>query len=786
MKKLLAILLLGFSSVYAQTVTAETTTPNLITSGTNHTWTGVTTGTLPSNYMPGGPTPLYDPAANSITFSYGSPRTVAQTIAINNALSSVGAGVKINGYNYSYDARNMNGDNRQNGVDSFTVNTKMTSNTGSTLLSSTENYNTKFEWTSFSGSRTANTPYELNAVGNLQFSVTGADNGYWGGYFGPQVRNVNMNLRYTVDPCATNPAYSTNCANYGSVSTSGNLVPNPAGYAVYGSMIDQTYAINQALAQSGSNVMIHGFQWGYVANANGPYCGSWDMGLLGCWDWRTPSVSTNVNITSNTGASLYNVSRTYQNSYNTTNYSYLFPSSKNLTTLGSFGFTASTNDAAYVGQMWSKALYTPDPCTVDPLSSASCPGYQQALLNQQCPANPLYSSACPGYAQALFTQQCNANQMSNPSCPGYAAAYLTYQCSINPLYSTTCSGYQQAYHDQQCSISPLYASDCTGYSRAYHDQQCSISPLYASDCTGYTQAYLNQQCSINPLYSTQCNGYAAAYKSQQCSANPLYATDCPGYTQAYFSQQCTLNGLYDRACPNYGDAYAKANILNITSTTSTVTSTAPAPVATTTSTTTAMTSDPVAALAPVIADPVVNNVVTTAKPSAASTETSPAAAVKLVAPAPAPAAAVAQADTKKDDKKDETKSNGNSNTSNSPSADSKPSDQPKSNREALAERRREDAKKEAVAKGKDLANEMGKASDMEAQKAIQNVVIQAMGFTPGFDTYNKAMLPDAQFYRPYQVYGGQVNVDNRNISRRLMSGSDAKHQEMIDSQYREK
>jgi hypothetical protein len=85
-KKLLAICLLGFPSVYAQTVTATTptvqTTPNLITSGTNHTWTGVTTGTLPNNYMPGGPTPIYDPASNSITFSYGSPRTVAQTIAI--------------------------------------------------------------------------------------------------------------------------------------------------------------------------------------------------------------------------------------------------------------------------------------------------------------------------------------------------------------------------------------------------------------------------------------------------------------------------------------------------------------------------------------------------------------------------------------------------------------------------------------------------------------------------------------------------------------------------------
>ena len=62
MKRFLATVLLGFASlVNAQTVQ---TTPNLITSGTTHTWSGVTTGSLPENYMPGGPTPIYDPATN--------------------------------------------------------------------------------------------------------------------------------------------------------------------------------------------------------------------------------------------------------------------------------------------------------------------------------------------------------------------------------------------------------------------------------------------------------------------------------------------------------------------------------------------------------------------------------------------------------------------------------------------------------------------------------------------------------------------------------------------------
>lgn len=777
MKKFLAILLLGFSSlVSAQT---EQTTPNLITSGTTHTWTGVTTGSLPANYMPGGPTPIYDPSTNTVSFSYNANATVAQSIAINNALGNAGAGVKINGYNYSYEVRNMNGDNRQGGVDTLNVYQSLIGTNGATLLSSQQTYNTKFEWQTVSGSKTATTPIEMANASYLSFKMVGGDNGYWAGYFGPQVRNVNMSLKYTVDPCATNPAYSPTCANYGTVNYSNNLVPNPSGYAVYGSSIDQTYAINQALQQSGSGVMIHGFQWGYVANANGPYCNAWD--IFGCWGTIiTPSVNTNVNITDNNGNSIYSVNRTYTNSYNTTSYQYLFPSSRNLSTLGSFKFTATTNDAAYIGDMWSKAVYTPDPCTVNPLSSTSCPNYQQAFLEQQCASNPLYSTQCAGYAAAYFTQQCTANQLYNPSCPGYAAAYLTYQCSVNPLYSTTCSGYQQAYHDQQCSINPLYATDCTGYSQAYHDQQCRLNPLYATDCVGYRNAYHDQQCSINPLYATDCTGYASAYLAQQCSINPLYSTSCSGYASAYFSQQCSLNGLYDRTCPNYSEAYAKKMLLeqqgtaSIVATAGVVAQTAPTVDTTTTSTATATPS----ATGSTTVDKAITPTTTTTNSAAA-----PAAPVQLVAPPPPPAGPIAPQQQAQQEKKPEGPKPEGGQPAPQMAQGGPQGEKPQPTaRQALAERRAEAAKREAVEKGKNLANEMGKAADMEAQKQIQDVVVQAMGFTPGFDSYGKTFVPDSIGYRPYSVYNNQKNIDNR-ANLRMFGGSDAKHNEMVDSQY---
>jgi hypothetical protein len=260
-----------------------------------------------------------------------------------------------------------------------------------------------------------------------------------------------------------------------------------------------------------------------------------------------------------------------------------------------------------------------------------------------------------------------------------------------------------------------------------------------------------------------CPAYQTA--TTQCSANPLYGTYCPGYAFAY---SCSQDGLYSNQCPNYSEAYAKKNILNIGSTTTTTNTTSSTIVL-------AQASDPVAQAAPVVADPVVNSVVTTRSTSATS-ETNPAAAVKLTVPSTTTATAVQEAATTKENKKAETTT-----TAPAPKDGVRP-ERPTTAREAVAEQRREAAKKEAVQKGKDLANEMGKAADMQAQMEVQNVVIQAMGYTPGFDNYGRFILPDGQAYRPYTIYNNQRTVDTP-AGRGLFGGSDSVHQQMIDSQY---
>ena len=88
---------------------------------------------------------------------------------------------------------------------------------------------------------------------------------------------------------------------------------------------------------------------------------------------------------------------------------------------------------------------TGDMCLVDPLSSPTCAGYQEAYTTLQCSSNPLYSSSCVGYAVAYFNQQCGLNALYDSSCPGYTQAYFNQQCSLNPLYDRRCSGYEAAY-----------------------------------------------------------------------------------------------------------------------------------------------------------------------------------------------------------------------------------------------------------------------------------------------------------------------------------------------------
>ena len=93
------------------------------------------------------------------------------------------------------------------------------------------------------------------------------------------------------------------------------------------------------------------------------------------------------------------------------------------------------------------------------------------------------------------------------------------------------------------------------------------------------------------------------------------------------------------------------------------------------------------------------------------------------------------------------------------------------------------ARKEAAQRGTEAVKESAQAATMTQQVAVQSTIVAAMGFNPAFDAYATVTLPDAAFYRPYTIYGGQRTVDNVAVSRRLLGGSDQLHQRMVDQQF---
>jgi hypothetical protein len=588
----------------------------------------------------------------------------------------------------------------------------------------------------------------LADAGSLGIQFVANDNGSWGGYYGPQVRDVEMTVNYTtapLDPCVVNPQSSPSCPGYTIISD--NQVPFPNHWTTAGQGINQTYAINQALSSVGAGVVIHGFNYGYQYNLGSSYSQCTAFNQDGSCSWTmsfNPRVDVNFKIRSSTNSLLYDVthSETGNNTGNRSrDYQYRFANPRSITELGNIGYSATTAGNSTIFGMYSQAAYTIDECVANPLSSTTCSGYAQAYLDQQCSANALYSTQCTGYAQAYFDQQCSTNALYSSQCAGYAQAYFNQQCTTNSLYSTACPGYATAYYNYQCSANPLYHTGCTGYAQAYFDQQCSLNTLYNSQCPGYADAYYVQQCTVSPLYDSGCTGYAQAYFDQQCGLDPLYNSQCTGYREAYALKYIVIEKPKAEETVSVG-VIATAN-------------TAPA----------AAEPAPPTAPAPMA----------TASPAESAT-----APVQLVPP-PAPVAAAAPAESKKEPKS----ADATSSTASGGGSGSK--EQPKTTRQALAERRMEAAREKAAAAAKQnpaaMAAQMDTAGSMEQQVELQSVVLGAMGFVAGFDTYSRSTIPDAVGYKPFDIYPGQRNIDSP-AARLLLVRSDRIHQDMVDSQYK--
>lgn len=159
-----------------------------------------------------GPNPIVRPGDN-INFSFGNS-FIYQSQAVASLLPNNGTGLVVNGYNFSFTAKNGNGwdDGR---TDSLYAIVNFWDKTQSSLLyNKTYDLNYKFNWTTFNFSETFNKALPVPDLGQVQYGFIGRDNNYWAGPYGPEIYGTSFSLKYSVDPCATNIFYSPSCAGY--------------------------------------------------------------------------------------------------------------------------------------------------------------------------------------------------------------------------------------------------------------------------------------------------------------------------------------------------------------------------------------------------------------------------------------------------------------------------------------------------------------------------------------------------------------------------------------------
>jgi hypothetical protein len=199
------------------------TTGNIViptTTATGSTWTGAVYQDNLTCWAwgdPGycGPQAIVRPG-NQLNFSYGSTYVYQQQYV--NTLLPESTGLVVNGYNFGFTAKNGNG--WDNGMtDQLTALVRFWDNTGgrgasNLLYGNAWNLSYKYNWTNFNYSDTFQTPLVAPSIGQVQYGFIGRDNNGWAGPYGPEVYNVSFSLKYSVDPCASNPLSSPTCKGY--------------------------------------------------------------------------------------------------------------------------------------------------------------------------------------------------------------------------------------------------------------------------------------------------------------------------------------------------------------------------------------------------------------------------------------------------------------------------------------------------------------------------------------------------------------------------------------------
>ena len=399
---------------YSNSQTTDSTTSNLINysgspTDTTSTWNnGVYVNQLCFQYgQPGncGPNPSIRDG-NNINFSYGLT-DLNQVVNINRALAVGGTGVQLSGFNFGFMAKNGNGwdDGRQDYLAAYV---KLYGSAGNQIANYdySSQTNQRYNWTQFNFNETFVSPQLASQYSTAKVGFIGRDNNFWAGNYGPEIYNVSFNLKYRVDPCATNPAYATTCAGFSSVVTGTELFDTSR----WNPSITQAVAINTALTNAGIGATVHGFKYSFNYNVGQSWSGCTATNQDGSCSWYMDipaSVRLTASLTNNNNQSLYQKSYTLtgDGTSGTVNGQYLLSSSLNQTALGSIRMSGSSTGAdSSLGNFSANLMYTPDPCSNNPLYSTSCLGYNAAFAKQFIPSSTTNTTSTVSAPENISTQ----------------------------------------------------------------------------------------------------------------------------------------------------------------------------------------------------------------------------------------------------------------------------------------------------------------------------------------------------------------------------------------------
>jgi hypothetical protein len=159
-------------------------------------WTGVlyTDNAGVGNCCIGGPNPAINQDTNTLRFSYGM-MAAAQSIALTKVFEAIGTGIKVTGYNYSWQINNEG-----NTSGPLYANVSLIGKNGNVLESYNYDYNRYIPgFETFSGTQKFSVDYGAPSLQSLDVSFTGKDTRWWAGYYGPRVREINVSLNYAFD-----------------------------------------------------------------------------------------------------------------------------------------------------------------------------------------------------------------------------------------------------------------------------------------------------------------------------------------------------------------------------------------------------------------------------------------------------------------------------------------------------------------------------------------------------------------------------------------------------------